>query len=317
MSNNLNVDVLLVGAGYMSTEYAKTLRALKRNFLTVGRGEESAKNFEQVTGFYAYRGGLEKFIDNSDSLPKYAIVAVGVENLASTCASLLKSGVKNILLEKPGALKTSDFQMLNKLSKENFATVSVAYNRRFYASTRSAMHYIHEDGGVTSFQFEFTEWLHKFQDLGKLEKILPHLFLANSTHVIDMAFFLCGKPKDITCYSLENKIFAGSGVTEKNVPFTYQANWVAPGRWGIEVLTRHNRFIFRPLEKLQVQRLKGIKIDFVDIDDSLDNLYKPGIFLETQAFLDKNEDFKYLCSLEDQCKMLSFYQKMSGKNFDL
>ena len=329
MSDNLKIEVLLIGAGYMAVEYAKVLKGLNKKFITVGRGEESAKKFELATGFQAQRGGLEKFIENNDSLPPSAIIAVGVNELFATCASALKCGIKNILLEKPGAIRSSDLIMLNNLAKENSATVCIAYNRRFYSSTRTAIKYIFEDEGVTSFQFEFTEWLHLFnknifEDTNALKTLnLPHIFLGNSTHVLDMAFFLGGKPKEISCYhtgetNIENyyTVFAGSGITNNNVPFSYHADWLSAGRWGVEIMTKRHRLIFRPLEKLQVQNLKTVKADFVDIDDSLDTLYKPGVFLETQAFLEKNDDFKYFCTLDEQCQMLPFYQKISGNNFN-
>ena len=328
MSDNVKAEVLLVGAGYMAVEYAKVLVGLNRKFVTVGRGEESAKKFEQATGFYAQRGGLEKFISENDKLPEYAIVAVGASELAATCELLLNCGVKKILLEKPGALRVTDFESLKKSAEKNSAQVSIAYNRRFYSSTRTALKYIAEDGGATSFQFEFTEWLHLFEkdayeNPEKLEKInLQGIFIGNSGHVLDMAFFICGKPKEIFCYQSGktpvknyNTIFAGAGITYENIPFSYNANWLSPGRWGVEVMTNRHRFIFRPLEKLQVQNLKSVKTEFVDIDDSLDTQYKPGVFLETQAFLEKNDNFKYLCSLQEQCEMLPVYQKISGYKF--
>ena len=319
MPDNLkNVDVLLIGAGYMAVEYAKVLKDLNRKFIVVGRGEESAKKFEEKTGIQVHRGGLNDFISTHDTLPSYAIIAVNAPNLAEACLSLLQCGVKNILVEKPGALNFEDFQKIRKIMKEKSAEVSVAYNRRFYASVRKVAEIIKEDGGVTSFQFEFTEWLHVLEESGRLAEVLPYLFFSNSTHVVDLAFFLCGKPKEITCYKMAtmpkytySSLFAGVGISEHNAPFTYQANWMAPGRWGVEILTNKHRLILRPLEKLQIQHLKSVKTDFVEIEDSLDNLYKPGLFLETQAFLDKNENFKNLCSFEEQCNMLHIYKEMS------
>ena len=321
MSNNVKNDVLLVGAGYMAVEYAKVLSSLNRNFIVVGRGEQSAQNFEQkISGSRVHRGGLDKFLLMNDNLPSYAIVAVNLEQLTPTCTLLLKSGVKNILLEKPGGLQMEDFNLLKKIADEKNASISIAYNRRFYTSTRLAKKYIDEDGGVSSFQFEFTEWLHVFVNMGTLPKILPHLFLANSTHVVDLAFFLGGKPQEITCYKKKisstckghNTIFSGAGISANGALFSYQANWLAPGRWGVEIMTRNRRLIFRPLEKLQVQQMQSTKVDFVDVDYALDTNYKPGLYLETVAFLEHNDDFKDLCSLEEQINNLSIYQKISG-----
>lgn len=322
MSNNVKADVLLVGSGYMATEYAKVLSDLNRNFVVVGRGEQSAQNFEQkISGSSVHRGGLDKFLLMNDNLlPSYAIIAVNVEQLTPTCISLLKNGVKNILLEKPGGIKAKEFKLLREVANKKNASISIAYNRRFYASTRFAKKYIEENGGVISFYFEFTEWLHIFENMGRLSEVLPYLFLTNSTHVIDLAFFLGGKPKKITCYNKidpltckgYNAIFSGAGISENGALFSYQADWLAPGRWGVEIMTRNYRLIFRPLEKLQIQKMRTTQVDFVDIDYTLDVNYKPGLYLETKAFLEHNEDFKDLCSLEEQISNLSIYQKMSN-----
>lgn len=319
MSDNMNAQVLLVGAGGMAVDYAKVLKGLNRTFIVVGRGEESARKFEEKTGVDVRRGGLEKFLASSDRLPSNAIVAVGVPQLASTCAALLKSGVKNILLEKPGAASIADFQSLHQLALANRASVSIAYNRRFYASTRAAKRCIEEDGGVTSFNFEFTEWLHVFENLGRdMSKFMPRLFIGNSTHVVDVAFHLGGEPTEIACYKKQsstydcNAIFAGAGISDRGALFCYQANWEAPGRWSVEVLTRKRRLIFRPLEKLQIQQMRTVRVEFADdVDYSLDTDYKPGLYLETEAFLDRNENFGDLCSLEEQCARLPIYQKIS------
>ena len=316
MSHNLKNDVIIVGAGYMAIEYAKVLKDLNKNFIVVGRGEESAKKFEDEIGIKVIRGGLEKFLSMSDSLPNYAIIAVGVNELAQNCISLIKSGIKNILLEKPGAIFLKDFETINELIKKYNSQVSIAYNRRFYSSTRAAKKFIAEDGGVISFQFEFTEWLHVFEKIGKVVD-LSKLFLSNSTHVVDLAFYLGGVPEKISCFGNGenqnyNSIFSGAGITKNGAFFNYGANWNSAGRWSAEFMTKKRRFIFRPLEKLQVWQMKTVKIDFVDIDDSLDINYKPGLYLETKAFLEHNEDFADLCSFEKHYSMLPIYRKIAG-----
>jgi len=42
--------ILLVGAGNMAREYAKVLKAQKVPFVVVGRGTNSARDFENTTG---------------------------------------------------------------------------------------------------------------------------------------------------------------------------------------------------------------------------------------------------------------------------
>ena len=42
---------------------------------------------------------------------------------------------------------------------------------------------IAEDGGVTSFNFEFTEWSHQIQHLQKASGVMDNWVLGNSSHV--------------------------------------------------------------------------------------------------------------------------------------
>ena len=82
-------------------------------------------------------------------------------------------------------------------------------------------------------------------------------------------------------------IFSGAGITDHQALFSYSANWEAPGRWGVEVLTRKHRLIFRPLEKLKIQKIDSFERLCVSIDDKLDIKYKPGIYEQTKAFLSR------------------------------
>ena len=191
----------------------------------------------------------------------------------------------------------------------------IAYNRRFYSSVQKAIEIINENGGALSFHFEFTEWIHKIPATKKTAGIIHEWFLANSTHVIDLAFFLCGKPKKLTGYALAgfpwhngSSIFTGAGVTEKNALLSYHANWESAGRWGIEILTAKNRLYLRPLEKLSIQNIEEIDTANVIIDDTLDIKFKPGYYLQDKSFL---EDKKNLPDIQEQIHMLAWYEKIN------
>jgi len=71
--------------------------------------------------------------------------------LAPAAIQLIKSGFKNILLEKPAGLNEQEIKELAQTASHYNATVLVAYNRRFYASVLKAKEIIEQDGGVTSF----------------------------------------------------------------------------------------------------------------------------------------------------------------------
>lgn len=309
--------VLLVGAGGMSIDYAKVLSALKQEFIVVGRGETSASHFEDITGHLVYRGGVSTYIKKGKTIPNAAIVSVGVEHLSDVACELIKFGVKKILVEKPAGLDIDEVELLAGLAEESNSNVYVAYNRRFFSSVLAAKKLIDEDGGVESFNFEVTEWTKVVSTVAKPKQVKENWFLANTSHVSDLAFFLGGAPEEICCFTAgqtnwhkRSANFAGAGRTLSGALFTYNGNWNAPGRWSVEVLTKLRRFIFKPMEELYVQRIDSVVVEKVDVNDSMDKAYKPGLFLQVYNFL--NENVTDLCNIQEQLKMARIYCKMAG-----
>lgn len=295
----------------MGIEFAKVLKAQKVDFIAVGRTEKSAAEFKNQTGTKALTGGLDKFLKESISIPKTAIVAISEEQLGSATIKLLNCGVKKILVEKPGGLDFADVKKVGKLAKKKGAKVYVGYNRRFYASVLKAREIIKKDGGVLSMHFDFTEAVHKIVPLVRAPGVKENWFLQNSTHVLDMAFFLAGNPKKIVCRTTGSlpwhpagAIFVGSGTTVSNALFSYHANWKSPGRWAIEIMTRNHKLFFKPLESLQVQNSGTFAVEDVSLDDKLDHDFKPGIYREVKSFFGNKKD---LCSIEEQVKNLKIY----------
>ncbi len=285
-------EIWLIGTGYMAIEYAKVLRDLPISFQVIGNTEKSVASFKEKTGIEAVSGGIDKWLATCDYLPRAAINVVNVEKLAEITKKTINFGVPKILVEKPAGLNGEQIASLSETAKEKNALVYVAYNRRFYASVLKALELIKTDEGVTSFNFEFTEWPHKIEGQNIPNIVKQEWFLANSSHVVDMAFFIGGWPRSFSSYVAGSlpwhkaaSVFAGAGISDKNALFCYQANWDAPGRWSVEVLTRKRRFIFRPMEQLHVQKIGSVAIEKMDIDDSLDIKYKPGLYRQVEAFL--------------------------------
>jgi len=288
MSNNMKT--LLIGAGPIALEYAKVLKALHVPFEVIGRGEKSAAAFLAATGIPVFTGTVQEYIA-ANGVPDAAIVAVSMDQLAQVTINLVTLGAKHILVEKPAGINPDEARSVGRIAEENNAKVFVAYNRRFFASVIKARELIQEDGGVTSFHFEFTEWSHTIAKLEHAPGVLENWFFANSTHVVDMAFFLGGCPAKLSSYTKGGldwhhaAVYAGAGITEQGAIFSYQANWCAPGRWSVEIMTPKHRLIFKPLEKLQIQEIGSVATEFVTIDDKLDKDFKPGYFKQTEAFL--------------------------------
>jgi hypothetical protein len=134
---------------------------------------------------------------------------------------------------------------------------------------------------------------------------------------VDLAFHLGGRAIDWSCWSSgslpwhnEAARFSGAGITEIGATFGFHGDWEAPGRWGLEIMTRRRRLIFRPLETLQVMEIGSLDVSEVSIDDQLDRSFKPGIHEQTRAFL--VGDNRFSCSLQQQLENVQIYEKMAG-----
>jgi predicted dehydrogenase len=320
MPNNLNSkNVVLFGAGPMAMDYMTVLQHLGANFTIVGRSSEGVKKFHEQTGVTAIPNGVPGWLKSRGKIEDYCIVAVSFECLANTTIELIDAGVRKILLEKPAGLTALEIKEICIKAKETGTQIFVGYNRRFYSSVLKALEMIKEDGGVQSFNFEFTEWGDEITKQIKNSYVLKNWFLANSSHIVDIAFYLGGKPKDLNSYTAGGNawhptatIFSGSGITQTRALFSYQANWEAPGRWGVEVLTRKHRFIFRPLEKLKIQKLNSVTTEDVTIDDQLDKDFKPGLYLQTKYFLKEDPNAAFLDIHEHYENVITYYEKILG-----
>jgi len=308
--------ILLVGAGPMAIDYAKVLTAQGHDFIVVGNSEESAKQFEESVNKNVVIGGIEKWlVNNTDDFSQYqAIIAVNENLLGKITKILINAGIKKILVEKPGGSNFQDIEDVSNLAKNKNSSVYLGYNRRFFSSTIKVMELIEQDGGLTSFNFEFTEWGHIIRTLTKNEGVFEEWFIHNSSHVIDLAFFIGGKPKELCSYTAGGEdwhpratIFSGAGVSEKGALFSYNANWESAGRWWVEFLTKKHRFIMKPMEKLFSQKRGSIAVEEVLIDDKLDKLYKPGLYKQVLIFI-KEPDA--LLTIDEQVKLLPFYKQM-------
>lgn len=315
-----NSKIAIFGVGEMGREYLKVLKALGcENVSVIGRGEEGCRKFLEQTGMEATPGGASKWLKSKNPEIEYAIVAVSVEELAKTTIDLLNYGVKNILLEKPAGLDPDEIKKVKMKADEKGAKVLVGYNRRFYASTLRAQEIIRADGGILSFHFEFTEWPHTVLAAAHIANATKaNWFLANSSHVADLAFFLGGRPREISSFKAggcdwhpSGTIFTGAGVSETGALFSYCANWDAPGRWGVEIMTKNHRLIFKPMEKLQIQKQKSLAIEPVDIDYSLDTEFKPGLYLQTKYFLEDIKHPNFIDINQHFSKVTDIYAKMA------
>lgn len=310
--------IALIGAGPMAQSYGHAFRALSRDCVVIGRGQSSAETFEQTVGLPVLTGGLEANIAQLSAV-SHAIVALPVPALAQQTLALMEAGVRNILVEKPAGLNVEEINRVAAMARKTASRVYVAYNRRFYASVQTAKRRIEADGGATSFRFEISEWADRIGPSAQPDNVKAAWFLANSTHVVDMAFFLGGFPKTISASSAGSvgwhtpSVFVGHGETQDGALFSYHGDWGASPRWMVEVCTAGHTYMFQPLEGLKVRTKAGFAIEEIALDPVEDTApLKPGVKAQTEAFLsdDVSSD---LLSIEDHLSHVrNLYDFMSG-----
>ena len=310
------MSLWIVGAGPMAVAYADVCSAIGVPFEVIGRGDRSADAFEAETGLPVRRGGLERMLSHWPP-PASAIVAVGVDGLATAAGLLVGSGVGRILVEKPGGVDSVEVRNLARNARDRGVEVLVGYNRRFFASVAEARRLIEADGGPISCTFEFGERTNLITDLDLPVQVLSRWFLANSSHVVDLAFHLIGRPTELSVTTSGEldwhpaaSRFHGSGTTDQGVTFNYRADWSTPGSWGVEVVTARRRLSFQPLESLRmVMAGTDLELD-VDLANSGDLDHKPGLLGQVRAFL--AGDDRLLCGIEEQAANCETYDRMAG-----
>lgn len=285
------MSVWLIGAGPMAALHAKVLAALTTEPVTIiANSATRAAPLAQENGMAFYEGGLEHAIATLPT-PSAAIIALPVDKLAAAARSLVAAGVPKVMIEKPGCLTAVELAPVVDLAEQKDSFVAIAYNRRFFASVIDARKRIEAAGKILSVNFEFCEDAPRVEALPTPALIKEKWVLANSSHVIDLAFHLCGAPETWDTKTTgtlpwhpSGADFRGMGVTTKGANFTYYADWRGPGRWGLEIILPTERLIMRPMEALEVMPRGSFRSQVVEIDDQIDKDFKPGLYRQLEAF---------------------------------
>jgi predicted dehydrogenase len=284
--------VLIIGAGWMAEQYCMALEHMGiSNVCVVSYSEKSARACCQKFGFQPYYGGYLQCLANL-GIFDLVIVATPVHELKSAAMHATECGNKNILVEKPASLYSEELFEWAKQSDDRNVRIRVAYNRLVYPNLWKLKELIQDEGGVTSCRYTFTELVHTINFNNNWKNVYERWGISNSLHVISMAHDLIGLPKEIKTYQVgkldwhpSGDRFVGAGVTQKNVPFSYHANWGSVGRWGIEIMTPQNAYRLIPLEQIHICTNGTFKWNLVESTSAFTEI-KQGIAEEIAIMLE-------------------------------
>lgn len=305
----------------MALEHAKAALELDyTKIYVVGRTKNSfEKHFKDIDAnptISLVSGGLDEWFRSTYFNASIVhINAVAIDALKQITERLLDHNVQRILLEKPGALTIKDLVELKNSSARNGSLVVVGYNRRQYASVRKLKEILVTEP-ITSFEFEFTEWVDRIDQDDYSKSALVNWLKSNSAHVIDTAFYLAGDfPTELNVYATgEGKVkwhpiasvFVGSGMVG-SIPFTYNSDWTSQGRWKIHFRTTKGKYILEPMEELQF--IPKNSITPVKIEKESEK-QKPGLIKQIELF--ENSDIRDFCTLENQIKLFEIINRINN-----
>ena len=302
----------------MAALYAAVLAQMGQETTVIATSPVRAQPLASSHDMRFYDKGLEAALVELP-LPDAAIVALPVDKLAAAAERLATAGVRRVLVEKPGCLTGSELGPVVDAADRSGSFVAIAYNRRFFASVIEARRRIETAGGALSCVFEFCEDVQRIGALPTPEAIKQNWVLANSSHVIDLAFHLCGMPSHWTTQTTgqlswhdRGADFRGMGETVRGTRFSYYADWRGPGRWGLEIVLPDERLILRPMEKLAVMPRGRFEAEAVEIDDTLDGRFKPGLYAQIRAILQEVPDANLVTARQQLEAVTSIYDRIAG-----
>jgi predicted dehydrogenase len=249
--------IIIIGAGWMADQYCKALHAMGiRSVTAISRTEESARKCCAKYDYQPRHGGYRDVLPKSGEAD-LVIIATPVHELKPAAEFAVALGYKNILVEKPGALFSEDLAGWENELKGKNVRVRIAYNRLTYPNYVRLKEIVQSEGGITSCRYTFTELIHSINFQKDRKGVYERWGISNSLHVISMVHDLIGMPEELNARQFGHldwhpagDRFAGSGITEFGIPFSYHADWSSAGRWSIEVMTAKNAYRLMPLEEI-------------------------------------------------------------------
>lgn len=307
---------VIIGSGNMAIEYSKVLDYLDINFVVLSRSDKTTGFFNELKNCTFI---ISKIIDVSlENRETIILNTVSIESLESTTIDVIKSlNPKTIILEKPGSLSIKGLSYLENFSKKNNSNILIAFNRRFYSSVIKLKQEI-KNSKISSVFFDFTEF--NINPHNYPHNVLNRWAYANSIHIFDLVFHIIGTPKLVNPYvggkqnlqwHKDSSIYSGYGISTSDVMFSYNANWLCPGRWRIEFSSTDKKYIFSPIEEIKAQNNLGFSIENIPLDND-DKLFKPGLLKMINSII--SNDFREFQSIPNQIKLFKAINKILAYN---
>jgi predicted dehydrogenase len=265
------MKVALIGCGNIAEFHVPALKAVGFTVHSVAGSDNSTrvKSFSQRHDIPNIYNTASELINSNDW--DALLIASPIETVPKYILQAVKSN-KPILVEKPVSL---DPNIVKKLIK--YKNVLVAYNRRYYASTKIAKSFIDEHPEVL-LKVTIPEQANGPNDVYQFPSRLPTLAYENSVHVIDLVNYLAGKITwtSVSHIASSDKYLSVSalGKGDKGINIMLDMYFNAPANFSIDIISANERVEMRPIEIASY--FKGMEVNEPTVDRPI-RIYTPSL----------------------------------------
>jgi predicted dehydrogenase len=298
----LGLQVGMIGCGNIAGFHAEVLKFLGITITSVCGSPNSLR-----VAAFADKHGIEKRYGTwQEMVTKEKLDALWVvakwDNIDSMLLPLLEYGIP-IMFEKPVALSTEKLSEAIDHFGHMMVKTQVGYNRRFY-DFMPCVKEILSTQTIKAIEIHLPESTTGVED----EKLVNHLFLQNSSHVIDLLLYLLDFPT-ISPLEIKRHIdskgrradgYNGLLMMNDSIPIHLIASWNSPSNFclkfhsdgslvellPIETARVYNGFeVIEPTRENPIRRYKP-QVSQEFFLDPLSVQFKPGFLKQTQNFVE-------------------------------
>ena len=298
---NLGLQVGMIGCGNVAGFHADVLKFLGITIRTVC----GSPNSSRVSGFADAYGIEKRYGTWQEMVAKEQFDALWVVAKWDTIDSMLLPLLQfktPVFFEKPVALTPERIEEALNVYPDMIDKVQIGYNRRFYDFIPIIKELL-ATRIIKAIEIHIPESTAGVED----ENLVNHLFLQNSSHVIDLLLYLLDFPKvylaEIRRYIDSKGLASGYNgllIIDGSIPVHLIACWNSPSNFGlkfhsdgvlVELLPIETARIYDGFEVMEPTRENPIRrykphVSREFFMDPLSAQYKPGFLKQTLNFVE-------------------------------
>jgi len=312
-----NIKVVFIGCGNIAYYHYDVLNSLKIKIAAASarKNSDSLKKFVDKYPSVKSYDNYHKMI--KENKPDAVFVLTSWDQTEKVVSDIAEYGLP-LFIEKPLALSSDQIKFLIDRFPDMMDKIQIGYNRRFYEFVQILKDKLN-NVKIDSVEINIPETTLECNDNNWLRYLLLH----NSSHVLDLLFYLLGGI-DVNILShikhVDKEFNRLRGYNtfmlyKNSLPIHLIANWDTPANFAIKFFSRNLLFELMPIEIFTLYQ--GFQIIEPTIENPI-RVYKPKImerhFVDTKfnfkpGFLKQNINFF-------ESSVLKNYKNVIGSNLE-